>query len=219
MIFKILKEFKYLENFIKYIIFYKNLGYKKIEIINPIILMSKSVRTALCVVPPEFIWEPIQIIRKVHDKSFNRWMPHINILFPFIDDSNFDKVIPKLEEILSVIPSFDITFDKFDYFDRKGKEQTVWLNPNVVLNNDGSNSLQMVYNEMAELFPHLATRDVFIPHLSCGQFRPNDVKNIINKFNASWVPITVSINNIALISRDLNDNPFTVYKLIKLANI
>lgn len=41
-------------------------------------------KAACCVIPPKGVWDPIQEIRKRYDSAYNRWMPHVNLLFPFI---------------------------------------------------------------------------------------------------------------------------------------
>jgi len=50
-------------------------------------LVAKS---AACLIPDESLWEPIQEIRKKYDKSYPRWMPHVNLLYPFIVDDLFE---------------------------------------------------------------------------------------------------------------------------------
>lgn len=40
---------------------------------------QKVVTSAVVVVPPQSLWPQIQEIRKVHDKAFGRWPPHINL--------------------------------------------------------------------------------------------------------------------------------------------
>jgi hypothetical protein len=37
----------------------------------------------LVIIPPEAVWEPIQAIRRRHDRKLRRWMPHITLLYPF----------------------------------------------------------------------------------------------------------------------------------------
>jgi hypothetical protein len=40
--------------------------------------------TVIAVVPPEQVWGPIQDIRRRHDRQhIRRWMPHVNLLYPF----------------------------------------------------------------------------------------------------------------------------------------
>jgi len=46
--------------------------------------MEKAETSAIVVSPPPQAWEPIQDIRVKHDKAYSRWMPHINLIFPFV---------------------------------------------------------------------------------------------------------------------------------------
>lgn len=41
--------------------------------------MNFVVTSALCIIPPVNVWDGIQKIRKIHDKSYDRWPPHINL--------------------------------------------------------------------------------------------------------------------------------------------
>ena len=71
---------------------------------------------------------------RVHDKSFKRWMAHINLLYPFIDDGNegadFTEASQKIQEGIRHIEPFEVAFskDSFGYF-RHGKSCTLWLKP------------------------------------------------------------------------------------------
>jgi len=42
--------------------------------------MEKVVTSAVVVQPPESMWDQIQDIRAKHDKAYERWMPHINLV-------------------------------------------------------------------------------------------------------------------------------------------
>lgn len=55
-------------------------------------LKKKVFHTALVITPPLNCIEKIQEIRKVHDKAYERWMPHVNMAFPFFDPVDFDSV-------------------------------------------------------------------------------------------------------------------------------
>ena len=52
---------------------------------------KKAFHTALIITPPLELIEPIQKIRKSNDKAYERWMPHINLVFPFFDPLNFEE--------------------------------------------------------------------------------------------------------------------------------
>lgn len=49
--------------------------------------MQKVHRSAVCLVPPRSVWAQVQEVRVFRDKSFARWMPHINLLYPFHEDT------------------------------------------------------------------------------------------------------------------------------------
>ena len=57
---------------------------------------NKTYTTAVVLIPSEEIQPPIQAIRRVHDRNFERWMPHITLLYPFAPQRNFQDVIPAL---------------------------------------------------------------------------------------------------------------------------
>jgi len=44
---------------------------------------GKTYTTAVVLIPPEDVWEPIQKLRRVYDRHFDRWMPHLTLLYPF----------------------------------------------------------------------------------------------------------------------------------------
>ncbi len=67
-----------------------------------------------------------------HDAAFVRWMPHINLIYPYLQDTGdiFSKEAHKLLQQLATVNKFHISFtkDSFGYF-RHGAKCTVWLKP------------------------------------------------------------------------------------------
>jgi 2'-5' RNA ligase len=43
-----------------------------------------SHKSALALLPPSAITGPIERVRRMHDKQFDRWPPHINLIYPFL---------------------------------------------------------------------------------------------------------------------------------------
>jgi poly(A) polymerase len=55
---------------------------------------AKSHHSAVVIIPPEEVWEPIQALRRKYDRQIHRWMPHINLLYPFVAEQHFQEVMP-----------------------------------------------------------------------------------------------------------------------------
>ena len=82
--------------------------------------------SAVVICPPSSQWGPIQEIRSVNDKSYVRWMPHVNLLYPFLLDDddgdeaprrNFDAAAAVAREALAGIEPFTVTLRTFSRFE------------------------------------------------------------------------------------------------------
>ncbi len=94
----------------------------------------KVVKSALIVMPPPEKWSAIQHIRRLHDKSFFRWMPHINVLYPFVPDHSdgFVGAASAAREALARLQPFKVRLDKFRHFVHGKHSCTLWLDPEQV---------------------------------------------------------------------------------------
>ena len=89
---------------------------------------NKTYTTAVVLIPSEEIQPPIQAIRRVHDRNFERWMPHITLLYPFAPQRNFQDVIPALAEAAQQSTNFSVTLTSFNAFKHR-KSCTLFLVP------------------------------------------------------------------------------------------
>jgi hypothetical protein len=69
---------------------------------------GKTHKTAVCLIPPRRVWEAIQDVRVWHDKSFTRWPPHVNLLYPFCEAERFEEAIEVCRKALSSTKSFQV---------------------------------------------------------------------------------------------------------------
>lgn len=81
--------------------------------------------------PPVEAWDPIQRIRQFHDKGFYRWMPHINLFYPFYEDGSeaFDSAPNRAQVALKALEPFKLRLSLFDSFEHSPRSSTVWLKP------------------------------------------------------------------------------------------
>src|SRR5690242_9503975 len=69
----------------------------------------KTHHTAVVAIPPPEVWEPLQAIRRQHDRNVHRWMPHITLLYPFMPREHFGEALPKLLEVGRQSAAFQVT--------------------------------------------------------------------------------------------------------------
>ena len=91
--------------------------------------MSKVYTSAVVIIPPLQYLEPIQAIRKEYDRHIHRWMPHINLFYPFRSKFEYDSLEERFSEICSSIEPREISLSKFRYFSHGREHYTIWLEP------------------------------------------------------------------------------------------
>jgi 2'-5' RNA ligase superfamily len=72
--------------------------------------ICKAHTSALCLIPPFDCVEQIQRIRCFRDKSFVRWPPHINLLYPFWQDAegSFEQAAQRATQALAGMSPFKV---------------------------------------------------------------------------------------------------------------
>ena len=177
---------------------------------------KETYTTALTVIIPEEHVAKINKIRRVHDKAYPRWMPHINLIYPFIGSEHFDDIEDKLVQafIDNPITPFTVKLNQLEYFNR-GKDITFHLKP------EDTTKLCKVFDTIVgSLTGVKLKRQKLVPHMTLGQcsiqdFRAmkSDLAKQLDLKNLEFV-----VENICLIKRDQNDNtvPFSLVKTIPI---
>lgn len=176
----------------------------------------KTHRTSVVVIPPQEVWEPIQAIRRQHDRQIHRWMPHVNLLYPFLPREQFDLAVPRLTAACQQVSAFDATLSTFRSFTHASGRSTLWLAPEP----------QALFAQLQEVL-HAAFPDYddqsrfaggFTPHLSVGQVASRRaLRSLTATLQAEWQPLLFSIAAVALIWREA-DGPFQVEHWLSLSH-
>ena len=164
--------------------------------------------------PPPDVWEPIQAIRRQHDRHIQRWMPHINLLYPFVPREQFDEVLPGLTAAVQHIVPFQVRLATFRSFTHGAGRATLWLEPEprpafVAL----QAALQAVFPAYDEQSRFAAG---FTPHLSVGQTTSSAARQLLlSTLQGPWQPVQFRLMAIMLIWRTA-DGPFEIAHAIPL---
>ena len=176
---------------------------------------KKATYTALCVIPPNELWPEIQNIRSLHDPAYARWMPHINMAFPFLPPEEFDIGAELLQNELKDFPAFKIKFNELGYF-AHGKKGILWTKPEVE-----ANELVELENRIVKVFPFLddltkKSESGFSAHLTLGNFDTKVIEKKKTEFQQTWTPKEFMMNELNIIKRDGQTTPFYIVKTIPL---
>lgn len=171
--------------------------------------MPKTYRTAVVLAPPQDVWPEIQAIRQQYDRHFDRWMPHITLLYPFRPRNDWPSILEQLEEACQRVDSFHIGLATFRTF-RHRNSYTMWLAP------EPRKEIARLQTALWQVVPDCDDtrryRDGFTPHLSVGQVHGRDqVDSIVTVLQDEWSPIQFKTSEIQLIWR--NDPPDDVFRL------
>jgi 2'-5' RNA ligase len=172
----------------------------------------KTHESAVVVIPPEAVWEPIQRIRRAHDAKVGRWMPHVTLLYPFRPRPDFPAARPGLERAAARVAPFSVALARFRSFAHGRGRCTVWLAP------EPAGPLLALEAALLAEFPDCDDvsrpgRGGFTPHLSVGQFEDGD--EAIAALERAWTPVRLEVDAIAAIAR-AGEEPFRVHERVPL---
>lgn len=170
--------------------------------------------TALTLVVPNEFHEKINNIRKVYDRAYPRWMPHINFLFPFVPEDQFDVIIKKLTPVFKSFGSFELDLNEIGHF-KQGKNITMHIKPK------DSTKLKELFDLIRKTIPEIPSKhDTFNPHITIGQFKFSEVTNKAIEM-VEWLkknPIKFTVDSVCILQRSKVDGnvPFSVNTKIML---
>lgn len=151
----------------------------------------------------------IQAIRSKYDKAYPRWMPHINLIYPFVTEENFAKAKERLEIVLKREKPFQVRFDgsSFHYFKQGGDDCTYHLQSTasaeiVRLQN-------VIQNQLADI---PKKKRAFQAHLTLGQTTASEIDQVLADMSVQWQTIEFTVDRIYMISRENHPENLFVIK-------
>lgn len=178
--------------------------------------VSKPInQTALCIIPPYESWELINNykISTSSDVMANRWMPHLNLFFGFVQPEHFYEIYSNITNLFGLvgIQPFEIEFDKLGYFQHE-RTYTLYLQPS-------DQSIEVLRNLHSKLASSqilklscFDAKVVFNPHIALGN---TDDFNKITAALRQHINIKIMVNQLNFVSRV----GFEYFKTIRCINL
>ncbi len=159
---------------------------------------NKTHTTAVVLIPPETVQLPIQAIRRVHDRNFRRWMPHITLLYPFAERRDFTGIATALTKAAQQMSPVSVELARFDAFKHR-KSCTMFLIP------EPEDEIVQLHSALLQHLPDYDDTARFAggfhPHLSVGQFQHRSLQTEQQRLQTEWQPIQCELKAISLIYR------------------
>ncbi|MEU7038054.1 RNA repair domain-containing protein [Streptomyces sp. NPDC046237] len=174
-----------------------------------ILAVPATSRTAVAWIPPRRLWPPIQHIRRVNDRQIHRWPPHVNMLFGFVPESEFERATPLVAAAARTSHPFRAQLEGVHWFGHR-EDATVWLDPCA----GGDRPWIRLREALEARFPLCGGQAKgFTPHLSLG--RSHDPHTLATTSQALLGSMTARVAELVLLSRR-EDGPMRVRATVSL---
>lgn len=170
-----------------------------------------ATKTALALIVTGDDAVKINSIRQENDRAHDRWMPHVNFVFPFVPADRLDEMNARLQRRLGGVGGFDVHFDCVGHFKQK---KAITANIQPARKDELQALFARIHDELSGDVPFKHAQ--FEPHLTLGQFSKAVADERLAGLR-TWLGdgITVRVDSLALLVRE-DDTPFRVHSTIQL---
>ena len=165
-------------------------------------IATKSYDTALCIIPPRSRCDEINKLRSLYDKAYEKWPPHINLIYPFVNPEQLPRAKELIETHLqthfSDTSQMTIRLGGAGIFKQK-KDVTVFLQDK---SDKEANALGSLRTGVLSALGQKASPQIF--HLTVGQAQDSSVSArqiLMNKVD--FLPaFEFNVNSLVILVRE-----------------
>lgn len=161
--------------------------------------------TALCLIPPQRLWPSIERLRCRYDAAYEKWPPHINLIYPFVSAHDLqaasESVVGCLgrEGMLRDLRGLKIVLDAVSFFKRK-HSNTLYLH-----DRDPGRTMTLIHLR-SSILRALGHDDAgsYTMHMSVGQTtdaESDSHKSLLEKL-ARLPPLCWEAGHLVVVTRD-----------------
>ncbi|KAH8889755.1 hypothetical protein GQ53DRAFT_191197 [Thozetella sp. PMI_491] len=162
-----------------------------------------SYDTALCIIPPREAWPTVDRLRELYDKAYEKWPPHVNLVYPFIRPELLRQAAASIESVVSrtgpeETGKFRVSLDSADVFSHK-HSNTIYVHDS---NRERCSRLSSLRTEILEDLGH--KEGDYQMHMTIGQ--SEDASSSSHKFLLNKVsllpPIEWDVDRLYILVRE-----------------
>lgn len=158
-----------------------------------------SYDTALCIIPPTPLTHDVNRLRALYDKAYEKWPPHINLIYPFVAPESLPHAVDAVRATLvdNSTAEFSVRLDQSDFFAHK-RSNTIYITDS----GDGCKKLQGIQKQILLALGQAGAP--FQPHLTIGQSDANDdsVRDYLISKTSLLPPVEWQVSELTVLIRD-----------------
>ncbi|TGJ81024.1 hypothetical protein E0Z10_g7745 [Xylaria hypoxylon] len=172
--------------------------------------------TALCIIPPKRFWPLFNRLRSLHDKAYEKWPPHINLIYPYVGVENLSSASELVASVASQtsLDAVKIRLDAADVFSHR-HDNTIFIYDN---DKERISRLHDLRKIVLRALGHTSTKKNYRMHMTIGQSQ--DLNSSSHKFlleKASLLPtVEWTVDKLYILVRErmnIDGNAFSQMKV------
>ncbi|KAJ6444207.1 alpha/beta hydrolase [Purpureocillium lavendulum] len=153
-----------------------------------------SYDTAVCLIPPGYLWPRLDAIRSLYDKSYAKWPPHVNVFYPFVPPELLSEAARLLSE--APLDECPVALSSADAFVHRNHNS-------IVLRPAGPEKVSRLRSQICSALGW-SPGDVYQPHMTVGQSTDahSDAHHFLLYKAQLLAPVAWDVTWLAILVRD-----------------